>query len=178
MENSKKYRYCRAIFPALLFLLNPVKVSAVDGRVVWDNKCEECHGDPIRFSEKYLWNIEGQLQGQHHIEDLDLYMRQHYIPDYAFGSIRNLLLKSANSPARFNIDCSRCHGTVAAFVRKSIWVRGNEVTGLESGRDIREFLPAHQNLQTRDVSFYLKLFARTAGKPFYDEEPLLEAITR
>lgn len=153
-------------------------VASIDGVAIWNNKCEECHGDPANFSTKYLWNIDGQLQGQHHVDDLDRYLRQHYVPGYAFDSIRSMLLQRANSPDRFNSECAECHGELDGFVDKSIWVRGNQVTGMDSGRDMREFLPTHHGITDQDVSFYLKLFARTAGKPFYDEEPLLEAITR
>lgn len=178
MANRKIYYFCGVIFFAFFNLFKFTEAGTVDGRAVWDNKCEECHGDPVRFSKKYLWNIDGLLQGQHHVEDLELYLRQHYVPAYAFESIQNLLMRSANSPLRFNSECSHCHGEITGFVKESIWVRGNSVTGLESGDDLRVFLPGHEGLQSVDVNFYLKLFARTAGKPFYIEEPLLEAIIR
>lgn len=178
MPNYKATVIRKAVFTAWLYLFGWHAAADVDGKAVWDNKCEECHGDPAKFAAKYLWNIDGQLQGQHHVEDLDRYLRQHYVPGYAFDSVRTMLLQRSNSPVTFDAACAECHGELAGFVEKSIWVRGNQVTGMESGKDIRKFLPTHQNLQARDVSFYLKLFARTAGKPFYDEEPLLEAITR
>ena len=112
------------------------------------------------------------------MKDLERYLRQHYVPSYAFQSIQNLLLNAANSPLQFNSECSHCHGEISGFVEKSIWVRGNRITGLDSGEDLREFLPSHETLKSGDLNFYLKLFARTAGKTFYIEEPLLEAITR
>ena len=178
MVNKKINCFYSVIFFVLLNIVELGEAVAVDGRIVWDNKCEECHGDSTQFSKKYLWNLDGLLQGQHHVKDLERYLRQHYVPDYAFQSIQNLLLNSANSPLQFNSECSHCHGEVSGFVKESIWVRGNRITGLESGQDLREFLPGHETLQSGDVIFYLKLFARTAGKPFYIEEPLLEAITR
>ena len=159
-------------------LLVPFKAETRDAVAIWDSRCEECHGDNTRFARKYLWNINGELQGQHHVDNLSLFMRQHYIPKHEIETIRDMLLDRANSPIRFKAECASCHGDVAEFVAKSIWVRGNEITGLESGKDIRIFLPNHQKLQPEDVSFYLKLFARIAGKPFYDEEPLQQAITR
>ena len=162
----------------LLLVLMPVKANARDGDAIWDSRCEECHGENIDFARKYLWNIEGQLQGQHHVDNLKLFMRHHYIPEHEIEPINEMLLAKANSPLRFKDECGDCHGEVATFVEKSIWVRGNEVTGMESGKDIREFLPTHQKLQPDDISFYLKLFARVAGKPFYEEEPLPAAITR
>lgn len=178
MLNKTLYCFYSLVFFVLINLVEFGKAVAIDGSTVWDNKCEECHGDPTQFSKKYLWNVDGRLQGQHHINDFDLYLRQHYVPDYALKSIQNLLLNAANSPLQFNSECSHCHGEISGFVKDSIWVRGNRITGLDSGKDLREFLPGHETIKTGDINFYLKLFARTAGKPFYIEEPLLEAITR
>ena len=149
----------------LLLVLIPIEAEALDPQAIWDNRCEECHGDPSKFAGKYLWDIGGQLQGQHHIDNLSLFMRNHYIPDHAIEAIRNMLLAQANSPVRFKTECGGCHGDATEFVDKSIWVRGSEITAMESGMDVSEFLPTHQELQPEDVAFYRKLFARIAGKP-------------
>lgn len=167
----------KSILLVALCLFSPQGIAA-NAPAIWDDRCEECHGDAEAFSVKYLWNIEGQLQGQHHVEDLERYLSNHYVPRYARDAIRDMLLAVANSPLRFDSECSGCHGDAAEFVAKSIWVRGKRVTALDSGLDIREFLPGHHDLQPEDISFFLKLFSRIAGKPFLDEEPLKEAITR
>lgn len=147
-----------------LLALIPIEATARDGHAVWDSRCEECHGESAVFAGKYLWNIEGQLQGQHHIDNLSLFMGNHYIPDHEIDIIHDLLLSQANSPVRFNTECGECHGDVSEFVGNSIWVRGAEITGMESGMEVGEFLPEHQGLQPEDVVFYRKLFARVAGK--------------
>jgi len=157
--------FSRVSIAILLLALIPIEASARDAQAIWDSRCEECHGDATRFARKYLWDIEGQLQGQHHIDNLNLFMGNHYIPDHEIETIRNMLLAQANSPLRFKAECSGCHGDVKEFVEKSIWVRGSGITGLESGRDISEFLPTHRELGPEDVTFYQKLFARIAGKP-------------
>lgn len=149
----------------LLLVLIPIEAGSRDAQAIWDSRCEECHGDPAKFSSKYLWNIEGQLQGRHHIDNLNLFMNNHYIPEHEIETIRNMLLDQANSPVRFKAECGSCHGDANEFVSKSIWVRGSEITALESGMDISEFLPTHQELGPEDVAFYRKLFARIAGKP-------------
>lgn len=158
-------RTLKAGITILLLVLNPVKSSAREAKAIWDSRCEECHGDNVKFAGKYLWNIDGKLQGQHHIDNLSLFMRQHYIPDHEIETIRDMLLAKANSSVRFITECGECHGEVAEFVEKSIWVRGNDVTGMETGGDISQFLPTHQGLQADDVRFYRKLFARIVGKP-------------
>ncbi|MGK0398225.1 MAG: hypothetical protein ACJA0I_000515 [Gammaproteobacteria bacterium] len=162
----------------LFLLLISLKTEGRNAEAIWDSRCEECHGDNTKFARRYLWNVGGELQAQHHVDNLSLFMRQHYIPNHEIETIRKMLLEQANSPLRFRDECSVCHGDVTEFVKKSIWVRGNEVTGRESGKDLREFLPGHQKLQPKEASFFLRLFARVAGKPFYVEEPLLQAITR
>jgi len=158
-------RIDRASIAVLLLVLIPLEAGSRDAKAIWDDRCEECHGDSSKFATKYLWDIDGQLQGQHHIDDLNLFMRNHYIPRHETEAIRDLLLSQANSPTRFKIECGDCHGGTKAFVEKSIWVRGNEITGLESGKNIAVFLPTHRQLQPEAVAFYIKLFARVAGKP-------------
>ena len=158
-------RISRVSIAILLLALIPIEASSRDAQAIWNSRCEECHGDSSKFASKYLWDIGGQLQGQHHIDNLNLFMGNHYIPDHEIEAIRNMLLAQANSPLRFKAECSGCHGDVKEFVEKSIWVRGSEITGLESGMDISEFLSTHQELQPEDVAFYRKLFARIAGKP-------------
>lgn len=145
---------------ALAVAFMPFEPHARDAKAVWDSRCEECHGDPEPFAAKYLWNIEGQLQGQHHIDNLDLFMRNHYTPSHEIEILNDMLLEQANSPVRFETECGECHGQVDEFVEKSLWVRGDTITGLDSGQDVSDFLPGHQDLQPEDVAFFTKLFFR------------------
>ena len=147
----------------LALALAPATAPAVDARSIWDNRCEYCHGDPAEFSGKYLWNVGGRLQGQHHIDDLHLFMRRHYLPEYMIEPVNAMLLADANSPLRFDTECGECHGSAAAFVEKSLWIRGDGITGMETGRELDEFLPTHRNLNPEDVEFYLKLLIRVGG---------------
>ena len=126
----------------------------------WDNRCEQCHGDFAEFSRKYLWLVEGQLQGQHHIDDLQLFLERHYLPKHQVVPVRELLAKHANSPDRFADECGSCHGDVSEFVAKSLWIRGNEITAMGASMEAGEFMSTHQELKPEDVKFYLKLFGR------------------
>ena len=155
----------RVSIAILMLTLIPIEAGSRDGPAIWDSRCEECHGDPAVFSSKNLWDIDGQLQGRHHINNLDLFMGNHYIPDHEIEAIRIMLLSQANSPVRFATECSGCHGDVKEFIEKSLWVRQGGITGMESGMDLIDFLPTHQELQPADVTFYRKLFGRIAGKP-------------
>ena len=155
----------RVSIALLVLALIPIAAGARDGLAIWDSRCEECHGDPAVFAGEYLWVIDGQLQGQHHIDNLSLFMGNHYIPDHEIDAIGEMLQARANSPVRFKTECGSCHGEASDFVDKSLWVTRGGVTGMESGMEVSEFLPTHQDLQPDDVVFYRKLFARIAGKP-------------
>jgi hypothetical protein len=143
----------------LMFLIQP-GADARDVRAEWDNRCEECHGEVDDFARKFLWAIDGQLQGQHHIDNLRLYMRNHYIPKHLIDEIYNMLLAQANSPARFKSECSSCHNSAEEFIRRAIFIKAGELRGVESGIPVREFLKSHQGLQHTDVEFFTKLLTR------------------
>ena len=152
----------------LVFLLLSTLVAfaacARDGAAIWDSRCEECHGGSAGFSAKYLWNMDGQLQGQHHVSTMHKFLRNHYIPDHEIDAIHKLLLAQANTPARFADECSECHGDLQAFVQKSLWVGKGSISGTETGADMGEFLPGHRQLTQDDAEYFQKLFYRVAGK--------------
>lgn len=164
-------RNLRLYITALLLALVPLEVSSRDGKAIWDSRCEECHGDPDRFANKYLWNVEGELQGQHHIDNLSLFMRNHYIPDHEIETMRDTLLALANSASRYTTECAECHGDARDYVEKTFRVGERSITIMESGKDVGEFLQNHRELAPEDVTFYLKLFSRIVGKPITLSSP-------
>ncbi|MFA9421361.1 MAG: hypothetical protein ACERLB_14510 [Gammaproteobacteria bacterium] len=135
-------------------------------RAEWDNRCEECHGEADEFARKFLWAIDGQLQGQHHIDNLRLYLRNHYIPKHLIDEIYNMLLAQANSPVRFKSECSSCHNSAEEFIKRAIFIKAGELTGVESGIPVREFLKTHQRLQQTDVDFFTKLLTRVLNDTY------------
>lgn len=157
----------RLLAVALALSLAPFEAGSRDALVIWDSRCEECHGEPLVFARKYMWNVGGTLQGQHHIDTLDLFMRNHYIPDHEIQSIHDMLLENANSPLRFDAECGECHGDAHAFVEASLWVSSKEITGLKSGAELGEFLPTHRDLTDEDVDFYRRLFIRIDDGDIY-----------
>jgi len=42
-------------------VLIPIEAGARDALAIWDDRCEECHGDSVKFAKKYLWDVDGQL---------------------------------------------------------------------------------------------------------------------
>ena len=144
----------------LLMLFVQSGVNAREIRAEWDNRCEECHGEADQFARKFLWAVDGQLQGRHHIDNLRLFMRNHYLPKHKIDAFYDMLLAQANNPIRFESECSSCHSSAEEFVRRSIVIKAGELTGLESGIPVRDFLQTHRGLQQADVEFYTRLFTR------------------
>jgi len=143
----------------LIILLPPV-ASARDAYAAWDDRCEECHGDADEFSRRFLWSVDGQLQGQHHIDNLRQFMGNHYIPEHEIEAIYDLLLAQASTLARFTDECGSCHANAEAFVRQSIAIRVSGIVGVESGVPVLEFLQTHEDLQPADAEFYMRLITR------------------
>ena len=158
-------RKIRGSLALLLLLLIPLEAGSRDALAIWDSRCEECHSEAAPFAGKYLWDINGQLQGRHHIEDLDRFLNNHYIPPHEIEPITEMLLSHANSAQRYFDECSECHGDPAEFVDNSLWVTRTDVTGMNTGREVGEFLPEHRQLEAEDAIFFRNLFARIAGKP-------------
>lgn len=160
MTATKRMRIVSLSLGMLLILFAQSEVSAREIREEWDSRCEECHSDVDDFARKFLWAIDGQLQGQHHIDDLRLFMGNHYLPKHIFEAFYDMLLAKANSPARFKSECSSCHSSAEEFIRKSIIIRFGELRGVETGMAVPEFLQTHQGLQKADIEFFTRLLTR------------------
>jgi len=143
----------------LMFLVQPWS-EAREIEAEWDSRCEECHGESDKFARKFLWAIDGQLQGQHHIDDLRLFIKNHYIPKHLRDRIYDMLLALANSPVRFKGECSSCHNSAEEFIRRSIHIKSGQLKGAESGIPVSEYLKTHQGLEQDDAEFFTKLLTR------------------
>lgn len=150
------------IIAIMLLVCSPSGASPVDARTAWDSRCEECHGDPDEFAGKYLWIIDGKLQGRHHVEDLRLFLGNHYLPEHLIDPLRDMLTKHASTLARFTDECSECHGTPESFVRKSIVTQGREMIGVMSSTPVDEYLATHRELSEDDAKFFTSLLKRVA----------------
>ena len=103
MATGNKMRPTALIVGILLTLFAPFGADARDAYASWDNRCEECHGDADEFARKYLWVVGDQLQGRHHVDDLRLFMRNHYIPAHEIDKMHAMLRKQANDLGRFAV---------------------------------------------------------------------------
>ena len=153
---------------ALLACIAALLLAAYTGALArepeasWDNLCEECHGDADEFARKYLWHIDGQLQGRHHVDNLALFLDNHYIPEHEVEAVSDMLAGFANTMEPFERNCGGCHGEAAQFVEQSIWVGKKEMTAMGSGMEVAEFLQTHQGIPAEDIPYYVRLFRRVS----------------
>lgn len=75
-----------------------------------------------------------------------------------------LQLASATSSARFQEECSQCHGDADEFVRESLTFKNGVLTGQSSEMPLVDFLNSHRKLKPDDVNFYADLLTRVAGE--------------
>ncbi len=148
------------IIGILLLAAKPAPAAPVKASAAWESRCEECHGEADKFAHKYLWAIDGQLQGRHHVYDLRLFLGNHYLPEHLIDKLSAMLMKHANTPQRFTDECSDCHGKVEDFVKKSVAFKWRKVRGLKTGTAVSEFLPGHEGLQEEDADFFTHLLER------------------
>jgi hypothetical protein len=161
-----KYRITIGLLWLLFFPILPVVgATDIDLHWLWENRCTDCHGHAGEFSRQFLTDANGELQGRHHVDDLRLFMQNHYLNEDEVDAVYNMLLAQTRTPqARFKNECSRCHGSAATFVRQSLKLRDGQLTSLQSGRSVRTFLATHQDLEPNDVEFFAKQLTRIANE--------------
>ncbi len=144
-------------------LLTPVNSSSdIDLHWLWDDRCAACHGHSSEFSHEFLTISDGMLQGRHHINDLKLFLGNHYLSGQSVNEIYAMLLGQVSRQVRFKIECSSCHQNAASFVREKLQFEGVDLRIQESGKNVRDFLENHRRLSDDDIEFYSALLSRIA----------------
>jgi hypothetical protein len=150
----------------LLLVTGKGEASSIDLHWLWDNQCAECHGHSSEFARKFLTTTNGQLQGNHRVQGLRLFMRNHYTRNTEVDAVYDMLLAQVQTKPRFKQECGNCHGSAAAFVRHSTVLQDEVLLSRESGQSIQKFLQQHRQLQADDVDFYLSLLNRIAREVY------------
>lgn len=139
--------------------------AGTDLHAYWDGRCRSCHGDAGAFARSTLSvDAAGRLQGRHHADDLDRFLRQHYLADDLVAPVTAMLVAQVATPPLFKEDCASCHGTAADFARKSLELRGGVLTGKASGRPVQAFLHSHGALPPAQVPEMVKTLTRVLGE--------------
>lgn len=125
--------------------------SAVDLHDYWDQRCQVCHGHSSEFARRFLRVEQGRLVGVHHRDDLDVFLRNHYLTDSLVAPVSAMLAAQVTTPPLFAQKCSRCHGTAAEFARRSLVISGGALISAPSGRKVADTLATHGGLEPNDV---------------------------
>lgn len=135
----------------LLTAAMPV-VGGLDLHAYWDSRCKDCHGDAGAFARGTLAVEQGRLFGRHHRDNLDAFLRQHYLADDLVAPVTKMLIAQVNSAPLFKSRCSSCHGTAAEFARNSLALQDGLLTGRASRRSVAEFLRMHGGLEPAEIA--------------------------
>jgi hypothetical protein len=146
------------------FALPVAMASGLDLHKMWDSRCAQCHGHSGEFARRFLTVSEGRMHGYHHVENLRLFLTNHYVPNGEVEAVHRMLQAQASTPPRFKNECERCHDTAANFVRSSLYSCKDGLCGRKSEQSILSFLKHHRKLTADDVEFFASLLARVAGE--------------
>ena len=151
------------VLSVLLALAPPVLAgpSGIDLHNYWDQRCKECHGHSSEFARRHLRVEDGQLLGVHHRSDLDVFMSNHYLADDLLAPVSAMLMAQVTTPPLFRERCSGCHGSAAAFARKSLTLRDGVLVGNASGRKVADYLASHGGLAPGEVPIVVDSLTRT-----------------
>jgi hypothetical protein len=151
-----------AIVVAVPLLQAAAPVDATDLHRFWEQTCGDCHPHAGAFAQRFLAVRDGKLQGDHHKDDLLVFLSHHYLPQNLVQPMYDMLLAQASTPPRFKERCGRCHVSAADLARESLVVRDGVLQSRESGRPVAEFLPRHAKLSLtpEETAFFVDLLTR------------------
>jgi len=141
--------------------------SGVDLHDYWDQRCQACHGHSSEFARRFLRVEKGRLLGVHHRDDLETFLRNHYLTDSLVAPVSAMLAAQLTTPPLFGQKCSGCHGTAAEFARKSLAISGGTLVSAPSGRKVADTLARHGGLAPREVPVVVGSLARVRNEVSY-----------
>ena len=146
---------------AAVVLVTPVaEASGLDLHWLWHNRCEECHGHSADFARNFLDVSNGKLLGRHYVNDLRLFLNNHYLAGSDVDAVYDMLLAQVSTPPRFKAECSSCHDIAAQFARDNLEFFDGVLVSNVSKLPVRDFLNSHRYVETDSVDFYMALLTR------------------
>lgn len=153
------------LLPALFALLASAAAAAErDLHAYWDDRCRDCHGDAGSFARATLDVRQGRLVGIHHGDDLERFLRNHYLADELVAPVMQMLQAQATTSPVFKEKCSECHGAASEFARKALLMKDGTLTGRASGRPVQDYLRRHGGLAPEQVAPMVKTLERVLGE--------------
>jgi hypothetical protein len=136
--------------------------SGVDLHEYWDNNCASCHGHAAAFARRFLTVKDGKLQGRHHVDNLTVFLGNHYLNRDLIEPVSEMLKAQVTTVPRFRNECGRCHESAAALARESLALRDGVLVSRTSGLPITDFLSGHAGIKPADVPFFVEVLTRVA----------------
>ncbi|MDP2368621.1 hypothetical protein [Rhodoferax sp.] len=150
-----------ALMVLLVFAsLSSAAPAEVDLHDYWDQRCSYCHGHSSEFARRFLRVDKGRLLGVHHRDDLDAFLRNHYLSEQLVAPVRAMLMAQLTTAPLFSEKCAACHGTAAAFARKSLGVVNGVLVGTASARKVVDYLASHGRLEPLEVPIMVDTLRR------------------
>lgn len=134
--------------------------AALDLHEYWDKNCGNCHGHSATFARTFLTEKDGKLQGRHHVDNLDVFLGNHYLDRDLVAPVIGMLLAQASSDPRFRNECGRCHENAATLARESLTLRDGKLVSRTTGRSTADFLSRHARIKPDDVPFFTEVLTR------------------
>ena len=157
----------RLIVPMIFLMfaaITPARAQPRDLHDYWDARCQSCHGHSAAFARRTLRVEQGRLIGKHHRDDLQLFLKNHYLTDELVEPVTAMLVAQATAAPLFQARCAGCHGNAADFARKSLLLQDGVVTGKASGRPVDEYLRKHGGLAPEDIEPMVETLTRVLGE--------------
>ena len=140
--------------------LSSAAPAEVDLHDYWDQRCSYCHGHSSEFARRFLRVDQGRLRGVHRRDDLDVFLRNHYLTEQLVAPVRAMLMAQLTTKPLFGEKCAGCHGTAAAFARQSLGVVNGVLVGTASGIKVVDYLASHGRLESHDVPIIVDTLRR------------------
>jgi len=83
------------------------------------------------------------------------------LADDLLAPVSAMLMAQVTTPPLFRERCSGCHGSAAAFARKSLTLRDGVLVGNPSGRKVADYLASHGGLAPGEVPIVVDSLTRT-----------------
>lgn len=151
------FRYAGFI---LALSMSATAALALDLHDYWDRRCAECHGHAGPFARQFLSARDGKLQGRHHVNDLAVFLRNHYLAADLVEPMSAMLLAQVTIEPRFRSECGRCHQNAATLVREVLTLRDGVLVSRATGRPAAAFLSSHARIKPEDVPFFVDVLTR------------------
>jgi hypothetical protein len=153
-----------ALVVLVVFAAGAGNAAAVDLHEYWDRSCANCHGHAAAFARRFLTVKDGKLQGRHHVDNLDLFLGNHYLAGDLIAPVTAMLAAQVMTGPRFHNECGRCHASAATLAREKLSLRDGVLVSRASGLPTAEFLSGHARIKPADVPVFVDVLTRVMNE--------------